>query len=79
MSKRRKRRQRRLHTRGDEILGGIGGFLVGYMLAEAVLQRYMHPLHWVAAGVIGVLTYLSIWLWYYWRRALREEQAEQER
>ena len=79
MAKRNRRARRRLQTRGDEILGGLGGFLVGYMGAEGVLQAYPHPLHWVTAGVVAVLSGFGVWLWYYWRRAWREEHKTQER
>ncbi len=73
-----RRRRRRLRTRGDEFFGLGGGFLVGYMGAEAVMQRFMHPLHWAAGAIAGALGYAGVWLWYYWRRARREERASRE-
>ena len=79
MSKRGRRSRRRSRTRGDEILGAMGGFIAGYMGAEGFLQRYMHPLHWVAAAVVAMLSYGGVWLWYYWRQVAREERAQQDR
>lgn len=76
MAKRQRRRKRRLRTKGDEVLGGAAGFLVGYIGAEATLQRYMHPLHWIAAVVVALLAYAGVLVWYYWRRVWREEQAD---
>lgn len=75
----RRRSRRRLQTRGDEILGGLGGFLVGYMGAEAVLGRFMHPIHWITAGIVAGLSYGGVWLWYFWRRAWREEHEQRNR
>ncbi len=42
------------------------------MGAEAVMQRFMHPLHWVTGAIAGALGYAGVWLWYYWQRARRE-------
>ncbi len=74
-----KRRRRRLHTRGDEMLGALAGWIVGYIAAEGILRRYMHPLHWIAALAVAVAAYGGVWLWYYWRSVYREEQARQRR
>lgn len=79
MPKRRGRSRQRRFAQGDALLGGMGGFLAGYIGAEAVLQRFMHPLHWAAATIVSVLSGLGVWLWYYWRRVWREERTPKDR
>ena len=70
-----KRRPRRLQTKGDKYFGLLGGFLVGYIGAEATVQRFMHPLHWLVAAIGAAMGYFGALLWHFWRRAWREERA----
>lgn len=79
MPKQQQRRRQRLRTKGDEYFGLLGGWIVGYVAAEGVLRRYMHPLHWVAALVIGLLGYAGVRLWYYWRYVYQVEQERARR
>lgn len=62
-----KRRTLRPGSRGEAIIGALLAFLFGYIAAEALMGRYVHPLHWVAAVVIAVLAYRGTFLWYRWR------------
>ena len=47
---------------GDrEVLGLFVAFIsfaVGYFLAEALLARFIHPVHWMAAAVVALLGYV---------------------
>lgn len=79
MSKPHGRNQERRRNRGDAFLAALIIFIVGYLAAEAVLQRFMHPLHWLAAGVLSVLVYFGVLVWFHWRRVWREEHAGRER
>lgn len=78
MARRRRRSRRRLRTKGDEILGAFIALIIGYVIAEGVLQRSMHPLHWLLALAIAALGYIGVWLWYYWAQVCRDERARQD-
>jgi hypothetical protein len=45
-----KRRALRPGSRGEAVVGGLLGFLFGYMAAEALMGRYIHPLHGCRGG-----------------------------
>jgi len=66
-----RRRTLRPGTRGEEIIGALFGFLVGYMASEAVLATYIHPLHWVSPAIIAAIAYVGTLLWYRSRYPLR--------
>jgi len=74
-----KRRALRPGSRGEAIIGALLAFLFGYMAAEALMGRYVHPLHWVAAVVIGVLAYGGTFLWYRWRYPRRRSATPANR
>ncbi len=48
-------------------LGTMAGFLGAYLGAEVLLGTRPHPLHWLVAGVGGLLGYLGGMI-RYWRR-----------
>ncbi len=53
------KKQKQSTYKGDrQLVGLFGAFLglmAGYIVAEGVLAKYIHPLHWVTAlGVAGV-------------------------
>ena len=59
-----KRRTLRPGTRGEEVIGAAIGALVGYIAAEAILAPFMHPLHWLTAIIVAVVSYVGVLLWY---------------
>ena len=67
-----KRRTLRPGTRGEEVIGAVIGALVGYIAAEAILAPLMHPLHWLAAIIVGAGAYFGTLLWYRWRYPKRQ-------
>ena len=48
-------------------LGVATGFMGSYLGAEALMNPYAHPLHWLVAFAGGVGGYLAGMLWY-WQR-----------
>ena len=52
--------------RGEEVIGAVIGALVGYIAAEALLEPFMHPLHWLSASIVAIATYVGVLLWYRW-------------
>lgn len=66
-----KRRARPPRTGGQEIIGLFGGFLIGYIAAEGLLAHYLHPLHWLVAGVVAILGYFAGLVWNQWRHPQR--------
>lgn len=56
-------RKRKQNARGNALLGLFGGFLAAYMISEVALGRFMHPIHWTAAGVTAVVLYIGSYLW----------------
>jgi len=53
-------------ARGEEMIGAVLGALVGYIGAEALLAPLMHPLHWLSAIIMAIVTYVAVLLWYRW-------------
>lgn len=45
----------------------VGAFLLAYIVAEAELSRYPHPLHWLAAIGGGAAGYLGGVLFRLWK------------
>lgn len=56
-------RKRKQTARGNALLGLFGGFLFAYIISEAALGRFMHPIHWTAAGTVAILFYVGSYLW----------------
>ena len=67
-----KRHKLRRGARGEEMIGALFGFLFGYMAAEGFLARSIHPLHWLAALIVGAGAYFGTLLWYRWRYPKRQ-------
>ncbi|GIK64358.1 MAG: hypothetical protein BroJett018_21520 [Chloroflexota bacterium] len=44
-------------------IGGLG--LIGYIVAEMVINTRPHPLHWLTGLLAGVLGYFVGQLWYH--------------
>ena len=65
-----KRPRVRARTKGEEIIGLVGGYIGGYIGAEILLARFMHPLHWLVAAVAAAVGYGGTLIWYK-RRAAR--------
>ena len=53
--------------RGEEIIGAAIGVLAGYIAAEAILAPLMHPLHWLTAIIVAVISFFGVVFWYRWR------------
>ena len=66
-----KRHPLRPGQRGEEIIGAAIGALTGYIATEAILVPLMHPLHWLAAVIIAVISYFAVLFWYRWRYPAR--------
>jgi len=67
-----RRQKLRRGARGEAMIGALFGFLVGYMAAEGLLVRSMHPLHWLAAIIVSAAAYFGTLLWYRWRYPKRQ-------
>ena len=61
------RRTLRPGRRGEEVIAGLMAAFLGYVAAEMLLTRYMHPLHWLTAIVVAMIVYFCVLLWYRWR------------
>lgn len=62
-----KRRSKQSRPRGEEWIGLVLGFFLGYFSAEITLAAFMHPLHWVVALAGGAIGYGLVIGWYRWR------------
>ncbi len=42
-------------------------FIFGYLAAEGLLARFVHPFHWLAAFLAAAVGYLAVIAWYAYR------------
>lgn len=63
-----KRRKRRASNQGEELIGLFLGFFGGYIFAELLLARFLHPLHWLVAFSAAAVGYYGVLIWYRWHR-----------
>lgn len=65
---RRSQRKRTGSSDGLELLTAAGAGFLAYFGAEVLLAAQPHPLHWVAAIVVGLLGYSGGRLWLAWQQ-----------
>lgn len=57
----REARQRRKHSGNSPSMEGLFGVMIagplGYLAVESIMNDGLHPIHWLIAGVVGVLGY----------------------
>lgn len=57
MARRRRPRANPGGPTNEAIVGAVALGTIGYLAAEGIIDRNAHPLHWLAAGVAGVIGY----------------------
>lgn len=64
MSRHRKSKSARDDREIIAPFAAFSGAVVSYFVAEGVLAYFDHPLHWMTAIAVGVLSYIGVLLWY---------------